>query len=268
MSTVSVNPPLCTEPESPLTALQSVGVQYGAKKVVENVSFCIEKGRIVTLIGPNGAGKTTLIKALLGLIKTSTGKIQRAAGLRIGYMPQKLHIDATMPLTLLRFLQLAGATRADCDRALDMVSMSPRVDSPIQGLSGGEMQRALLARALLRRPNLLVLDEPVQGVDVIGQEALYQLIGQLRDELNCGVLMVSHDLHLVMAATDDVICLNGHICCYGSPQQVTNNPEFIELFGEKTAFYAHFHNHDHNLHGDVMSRCGGDKDAKKEPPHA
>ena len=265
---MSVDPLSEAAPVPPLVALQSVGVQYGAKKILENISFCVEKGRIVTLIGPNGAGKTTLVKALLGLIKVNTGQVHRAAELRIGYMPQKLHIDATMPLTLLRFLQLAGASRADCEQALEMVDISPQINSPVQGLSGGEMQRALLARALLRKPDLLVLDEPVQGVDLIGQEALYQLIGQLRDELNCGVLMVSHDLHLVMAATDEVVCLNKHVCCHGSPQYVTNNPAFVELFGEKTAFYTHDHDHNHDLHGDVVGDCSGGGSAKREEPHA
>lgn len=236
----------------PLVSLSSVGVSYGQHKILENVSFCVEKRSIVTLIGPNGAGKTTAVKVLLGLVRPDVGSVRRSPDLRVGYMPQRLHIDATLPLTLRRFLQLAGADDQACRQALEMVGIASLINSPVQGLSGGETQRALLARALLRKPNLLVLDEPVQGVDLVGQEALYQLIGQLRDELGCGVLMVSHDLHLVMAATDEVVCLNKHVCCHGSPQQVTNNPAFIELFGEKTALYTHAHDHGHDLHGDII----------------
>lgn len=241
---------------TPLVSLSAVGVNYGRQKILENISLCVEKASILTLIGPNGAGKTTLVKVLLGLLQPDLGEVRRSPGLQIGYVPQKLHIDATLPLTLGRFLRLAGASAGESEQALQMVGMTPLINRPVQGLSGGEMQRALLARALLRRPNLLVLDEPVQGVDLAGQEELYQLIGRLRDELNSGVLMVSHDFHLVMAATDEVICLNRHICCQGSPQQVSNNREFIELFGTKTAFYTHVHDHSHDLHGDVVSGGG------------
>ena len=170
----------------------------------------------------------------------------RAPDLRVGYMPQKLHIDPTLPLTLRRFLSLAEPSLQLCLNALAEVGIEKLIDMPLQSLSGGEMQRALLARAILRKPNLLVLDEPVQGVDVIGQEGLYRLIGQLRDRLDCGVLMVSHDLHLVMSATDEVICLNQHVCCHGHPDQVSTNPAFIELFGSRTAPYTHHHDHSHD----------------------
>lgn len=239
-----------------LLSLQNVGVRYGEQSVLEQISFDLKQGQIVTLIGPNGAGKTTLVKVVLGLTPPSNGRVKRCGGLRIGYMPQRLHIDPTFPLTLFRFLRLTGATRDQCKQALTTVGIERLQSSPLQGLSGGELQRALLARALLRRPNLLVLDEPVQGVDVMGQEQLYKLIDSIRKELNCGVLMVSHDLHLVMSATDEVICLNRHICCHGSPQQVSNNPAFTELFGTRTAFYTHDHDHKHDLHGDVMCDHG------------
>ncbi|MCV6606500.1 MAG: ATP-binding cassette domain-containing protein, partial [Porticoccaceae bacterium] len=184
---------------SQLVALEGVSVSYGKSSILENVDLCVEKGRIVTLIGPNGAGKTTLVKVLLGLAEANSGQVWRAAHTRIGYMPQKLHIDTTMPLTVSRFLRLAGVDQKQCRRALRRAGVEHLMASPVQGLSGGETQRVLLARALLNKPDLLVLDEPVQGVDLAGQEMLYQLIGQLRDELGCGVLMVSHDLHLVMA---------------------------------------------------------------------
>lgn len=243
----------------PLIQLDSVSKQYGQETIIDDVSLTITAGRITTLIGPNGAGKTTLVKLLLGLVAPDNGTLTRAANLKVGYMPQKLHIDPTLPLSLLGFLKLANSSDKERKQALTITGIEHLAERPIQSLSGGELQRALLARALLRKPNLLVLDEPVQGVDIGGQEALYQLIGQLRDQLNCAVLMVSHDLHLVMAATDEVVCLNRHICCHGTPSLVTKNPAFIELFGEKTAFYTHVHDHSHGLHGDVICDQGDTK---------
>tara|TARA_R110002074_G_scaffold55808_1_gene138273 strand:+ start:328 stop:1092 length:765 start_codon:yes stop_codon:yes gene_type:complete len=236
----------------PLIQLSGISKYFNDNKVLSNIDLSIEPGQIITLIGPNGAGKTTLVKIVLGLVDTDEGKILRHTDLRIGYMPQKLHIDPTLPITLKRFLRLAEPNTQLCISALKEVGIDQHIDSPLHALSGGEMQRALLARAILRKPNFLVLDEPVQGVDVVGQEALYRLISQLRDRLPCGVLMVSHDLHLVMSATDKVVCLNQHICCHGHPDQVSNNPAFIELFGTKTATYTHRHDHQHDLHGEVM----------------
>ncbi len=221
--------------------------------VLQEISLSLSAGEITTIIGPNGAGKTTLIKLILGLEKPDSGTIARQPGLRIGYMPQKLHIDPTLPLTTLRFLQLAEKNEGSCRAALKRVGIEHLARSPFQALSGGEVQRAMLARALLRKPSLLILDEPVQGVDIIGQEALYKLICELRDELGCAVLMVSHDLHLVMSATDNVICLNQHICCQGNPEQVSGDQAFQALFGAKTAIYTHHHDHDHNLHGDIVN---------------
>ncbi|UTW44609.1 zinc ABC transporter ATP-binding protein ZnuC [bacterium SCSIO 12696] len=257
-----------TESDDVLINLNGVGVRYGKKNVVENVDLCLEKRRIITLIGPNGAGKTTLVKVLLGLLKASSGQVQRSKGLRIGYMPQKLHIDSTMPLSVSRLLRLSGAAQTLCVQALSRVSAEHLLNSPVQGLSGGEMQRVLLARALLSRPNLLVLDEPVQGVDIAGQEALYQLIVQLRDELGCGVLMVSHDLHLVMAATDEVVCLNKHVCCHGSPQSIASNPAYLQLFGAKTAFYNHVHDHSHGMGGEVVCDHGHRPEGDGGGPHS
>jgi zinc transport system ATP-binding protein len=238
--------------EHSLIKLKGISKSFAGNAVLSNIDLSIEPKQIITLIGPNGAGKTTLVKIVLGLISPDSGELTRSADLRIGYMPQRLHIDPTLPITLERFLQLAEDDRALCIRALGEVGMEKHLHSPLQSLSGGEMQRALLARAILRKPNFLVLDEPVQGVDVVGQEALYRLIGQLRDRLSCGVLMVSHDLHLVMSATDEVVCLNQHICCHGHPDHVSNNPAFIELFGQKTATYTHHHDHHHDLHGEVV----------------
>jgi zinc transport system ATP-binding protein len=173
----------------------------------------------------------------------------------IGYMPQKIHVDPTLPISTFRFLQLANASSEACLIALDLVGIPEIKHTPFHKLSGGEMQRALMARAILRQPNLLVLDEPVQGVDFNGQNELYGLIAKLRSSLNCGIVMVSHDLHLVMSATDHVICLNHHICCQGKPEQVTQDPAYLDIFGE-TALYNHQHNHQHSLQGKVLDNDG------------
>ena len=236
-----------------LITLDGVCKQFGEHAVLQQVDLSIAQNRIITLIGPNGAGKTTLVKVVLGLLDPDQGRVYRSSQLRIGYMPQKLNIEPTMPLTVRRFLQFAEPELALCHEALARTGVPQLIDHPVQSLSGGETQRMLLSRALLRKPNLLVLDEPVQGVDVSGQEALYKLISDLRQELECAVFMVSHDLHLVMAATDEVICLNQHICCSGSPRQVSVDPAFVELFGAKTALYTHHHDHEHDLSSDVTS---------------
>ncbi|WP_313738885.1 zinc ABC transporter ATP-binding protein ZnuC [Pseudomonas sp.] len=240
-----------------LIRLQQVGVSFAGETVLEQIDLTVAPGQIVTLIGPNGAGKTTLVRAVLGLLKPHRGTVWRQPRLRIGYMPQKIQVDPTLPLSVLRFLRLVpGVDRATALSALQEVGAEHVIDSPIQTVSGGEMQRVLLARALLRKPHLLVLDEPVQGVDVVGQSELYRLITRLRDRYGCGVLMVSHDLHLVMSATDQVVCLNRHVCCSGHPEQVSGDPAFVELFGQTApnlAVYHHHHDHSHDLHGAVVT---------------
>lgn len=240
-----------------LIRLEGVGVTFAGQHVLQDVQLSVKPGEIVTLIGPNGAGKTTLVRAVLGLLKPNSGSVWRKPRLRIGYMPQKLHVDATLPLSVLRFLRLVpGVDRPRALAALAEVGAEQVIDSPLQSISGGELQRVLLARALLREPELLVLDEPVQGVDVAGQAELYRLITQLRDRYGCGVLMVSHDLHLVMSTTDQVVCLNRHVCCSGHPEQVSFDPAFVELFGQDAkslAIYTHHHDHEHDLHGAVVS---------------
>ncbi|MGV6397916.1 zinc ABC transporter ATP-binding protein ZnuC [Pseudomonas caspiana] len=242
-----------------LIKLEHVGVALSGQNVLENIHLSVNPGEIVTLIGPNGAGKTTLVRAVLGLLKPDTGKVWRKPKLRVGYMPQKLHVDPTLPLSVLRFLRLVpGVDRATALAALVEVGAEKVIDSPLQSVSGGEMQRVLLARALLREPQLLVLDEPVQGVDVAGQAELYSLITRLRDRYGCGVLMVSHDLHLVMSTTDQVVCLNRHVCCSGHPEQVSHDPAFVELFGKNAqslAIYHHHHDHAHDLHGEVVEEA-------------
>ena len=241
-----------------LVRLEDVSVSFAGKPTLQNVSLALEPGQIVTLIGPNGAGKTTLVRTVLGLLEPQQGSVWRRPRLRVGYMPQKLQIDPTLPLSVLRFLRLVpGVDRAMAISALAEVGAAQVLDTPLQNVSGGELQRVLLARALLREPQLLVLDEPVQGVDVSGQAELYRLISQLRDRLGCAVLMVSHDLHLVMSATDQVICLNQHVCCSGHPEQVSGDPAFLELFGQDArslAVYHHHHDHAHDLHGAVIEQ--------------
>src|SRR5690554_1587830 len=240
-----------------LANLEGVTVQFDDRLVVNRVSLTVHRDDIITIIGPNGAGKTTLIKTVLGLQRATSGKVSRAPGLVTGYVPQHLTLEATLPLSVRRFMLLSGKPLAECEAALQRTGVAHLLDDSVHHLSGGEKQRLLLARALARQPDLLVLDEPAQGVDINGQAALYELIRHLRDELNCGVIMISHDLHLVMAATDKVICLNQHICCSGHPADISHDPAFIETFGpqvaESLAVYHHHHNHRHNLHGDVVA---------------
>ena len=246
-----------------LVAFDKIGISFDGRVLLENIDMTISEGEIVTLIGPNGSGKSTLIRTLLGLQEATSGEVVRHKTLRIGYMPQKLHIDPTLPLTVKHFLALVrGVDKQQILPTLEKLGIGHLLQSQVHVLSGGETQRVLLARALLNRPNLLVLDEPVQGVDVNGQVELYNLIEGIRNELNCGVLMVSHDLHLVMAKTDTVVCINQHVCCSGSPQHVTGHPAYQALFGvpgadESIAIYAHQHDHVHDEHGSILSD-GGD----------
>ena len=237
----------------PLIELAGIDVAFGRRPALSDVSLLVMPGEIVTVIGPNGAGKTTLLRVALGLQKPDAGRIQRRPDLRVGYLPQRLAIDETLPLTVKRFLTLAPGARMDITAALAEVGAGHTLTLPVQTLSGGELQRVLLARALLREPQLLVLDEPVQGVDIAGQAELFTLIRRLRDARGCGVLLVSHDLHLVMAATDRVLCLNHHVCCSGAPAEVSRDPAYRALFGaavEGFALYAHHHDHSHDTVAD------------------
>lgn len=239
-----------TRADATLLEAQAISLILGQSNLLEDVSFSIETGEIVTIIGPNGAGKTTLLRVALGLLSPTSGTIYRRPGLSIGYMPQRLQLDATFPLSVKRFLSFAGKTikADDIRKSLEMTGADQVINAAMQHLSGGEFQRVLLARALLRQPHLLVLDEPVQGVDVHGQIELYKLIGNIRTESGCGVLMISHDLHLVMAATDRVLCLNRHICCSGTPAMVTTDPEYLKMYGH-LALYQHDRDHHHHHEG-------------------
>ncbi len=239
-----------------LASLENVSLRLQEKQILHDVSLELQAQHILTVIGPNGAGKSTLIKILLGLQSADSGTVWRKPGLRIGYVPQKMHIDSLMPLSVERFVRLAGGSQNQALELLNITGVESLSHQPVQYLSGGEFQRVLLARALMKRPDLLVLDEPAQGIDITGQSDLYELIARLKDSMGFGVLMVSHDLHLVMQKTDQVLCLNQHICCHGEPEDVSQHPEYIRLFGDLTpqglAVYTHHHNHCHNLHGDVV----------------
>ncbi len=240
-----------------IAELEDVHARLGGQEVLTGVDLAVHDGEIVTVIGPNGSGKSTLLRVLLGLTPAASGRVWLRPGARIGYMPQRLTIDPGLPLTVARFLALGGrASQSELAGALAEVGAGRVLDTPIQGLSGGELQRVLLARALLRAPDLLVLDEPVQSVDVTGQYVLHELIGRIRRDRGCAVLMVSHDLHLVMAATDTVVCLNHHVCCSGRPEAVSQDPAYIALFGPDLApgfaVYSHAHDHAHGAGGEVM----------------
>ncbi|MGV3490335.1 MAG: ATP-binding cassette domain-containing protein [Devosia sp.] len=244
-----------------LVNVAGAGVQRDGRWLVEGVDLSIRRGEIVTMIGPNGSGKSTTAKLVTGVLKPSVGTVARKAGLTIGYVPQKLSIDWTMPLTVRRLMTLTGSYgRDEITRALEATGVAHLAEAEVQNLSGGEFQRALLARAMIRKPDLLVLDEPVQGVDFSGEVALYDLIGHIRDETGCGILLISHDLHVVMAATDTVLCLNGHVCCRGTPESVANSPEYLSLFGARAAsalaFYQHQHDHTHLPDGRVLEADG------------
>lgn len=236
-----------------LITAEGVTIRHGTTTVLENVSFDMCKGEIVTIVGPNGSGKSTLLRALIGAVDISKGKVTKRPGLRIGYVPQKLHIDATLPMSVRRFLSLPIKKSAkDTRNALEQAGVSALADRQMADLSGGQFQRVLLARALLSDPELLILDEATQGLDQPGSASFYRQIEDLRGSLGCAVLMVSHELHVVMAASDRVICLNGHVCCEGAPEVVASAPEYRALFGSGTqgalALYRHDHDHHHHAH--------------------
>lgn len=239
-----------------LLSTRDLGLKISNKTILKDVSLSLKKGQILTVVGPNGGGKSCLIKILLNLLEPTSGEVYRAPNLRIGYTPQQFQIDATLPLSVRRFLSLIpnlkwfslSKMESIFEKILDEVGVPGVLDQSMQTLSGGELQRVLLARALLRKPELLVLDEPAQGVDLAGQDELYRLIVHIRNTHQCGVLLVSHDLNLVMADTDEVLCLNQHVCCSGTPEAVTQDPKFLKLFGLEAgsfALYTHRHDHDH-----------------------
>lgn len=253
-----------------IVTLENAGFETAGQWLVRGVDLTVRRGEIVTLIGPNGSGKSTTAKLALGIHEPTQGSAHRTSGLSVGYVPQKVSVDWTLPLSVRRFMRLTK--RLDdrgIEQALEATGIVHLADAEMRTLSGGEFQRAMLARAIAVQPDFMVLDEPVQGVDFSGEIALYELISRIRDDLGCGILLISHDLHVVMAATDQVICLNGHICCKGSPDMVAESAEYRQLFGDRAtaalAIYRHNHDHTHlpdgrvrHLDGTITDNCHPD----------
>ena len=238
-----------------LVKLKSAGFRLNDKWLVQGVSLQVEKGKIVTLIGPNGSGKSNTAKIALGIYKKIDGEVEKYTN-KIGYVPQKISIDWTLPLRVKDFMLLTdNLDDRTISEALSLTGVIHLKDKNLGDLSGGEFQRVLLSRAISKKPELLVLDEPVQGVDFPGEIALYELIKKISEDLNCGILLISHDLHTVMSATDHVVCLNGHVCCSGSPIDVAKNREYKALFGEQASqtlsIYEHKHDHVHTNEGEI-----------------
>ena len=242
-----------------LIRVENLSVRYGANTVLSHVDMTVEPGEIVTIVGPNGSGKTSLLRAIIGAAKPAKGRVALKPGLRIGYVPQRLHIDPTLPITVERFMRLTDrVNRSDCAAALATAGVPDLLKRQMSQLSGGQLQRVLLARALINRPDVLLLDEATQGLDQPGSAAFYRQIEAVRRDTGCAVVMISHELHVVMSASDRVICLNGHICCEGAPAVVASAPEYRALFGTGTggalALYRHDHDHDHD-HGDAGNKA-------------
>ena len=257
----------------PLVEALGVSVRLGGHDILRRIDLAVRPGEVVSLIGPNGAGKTTLIRVLLGLLPPAEGSVRRRAGLVVGYLPQRVAVDAVLPLSVRRLLNLTRPVpEREAVRALEEAGVAYLMERSVHALSGGEMQRVLLARALLRNPGLLVLDEPIQNVDVTGQLEMYGIISRIREGRGCGILMVTHDLHVVMASTDRVVCLNRHVCCHGRPEDVSAHPEYLALFGPQAArnlaVYTHAHDHRHGPEGEVVPlRPNGEGRPAGHGPH-
>ncbi|MCA8933755.1 MAG: metal ABC transporter ATP-binding protein [Rhodospirillaceae bacterium] len=237
-------------PDRPVLArLDGVGIRRAGRWLIRDIDLVIQRGEIVSVIGPNGAGKTTTARALLGIEEPTVGTVHRTPGLTTGYVPQLLSVDRTLPLKVRHLMELtARFPSGEIEETLGLLGVAHCADSQVHTLSGGELRRVLMARALLRRPDLLVLDEPTQGLDVSGEVDLYEIIRSMRDRLDCGVLLISHDLHMVMAQTDQVVCVNGsgHVCCSGPPRMVADHQGFLRLFGRRTADALAFYRHQHD----------------------
>jgi len=241
-----------------LLKIEDVGLLKNDKWLVKGVSLEVRQGEIVTLIGPNGSGKSTTAKIALGIYKEVEGKVKKFTN-KIGYVPQKISVDWTLPIRVIDFMSLTDEpTNEQINIALSLTGVEHLRNKSLGNLSGGEFQRVLIARAIAKQPELLVLDEPVQGVDFKGEVVLYELIKKISEELNCGILLISHDLHVVMSATDYVVCLNGHVCCSGTPQVVAKNNKYQELFGDRASsilsLYEHKHDHTHSQDGTIKRK--------------
>jgi len=248
----------------PLTRLSDAGVTRAGRWLVRGVDMTVRPGEIVTLIGPNGSGKSTTAKMALGVLTPDEGTAKRRDGLRVGYVPQAVSIDWTLPLDVRRFMSLtANISGRDADAAMAATGVAHLGGAEMRALSGGEFRRVMLARAMAGKPDLLVLDEPVQGVDFAGEIAVYELIAKIRDDMGCGILMISHDLHVVMAAADRVVCLNNHVCCSGTPSAVAEDPAYLKLFGTRAtqtlAVYEHHHDHIHLPDGSIQHAAHHDR---------
>jgi zinc transport system ATP-binding protein len=258
---------------SPAASLSRAVLKRNDRLVLDHVDLTVGRGEIVTVIGPNGAGKSTLLRAVLGLEKLDEGLLTLAPGLRLAYLPQRYQLDQALPLSVRRILTLTHTPSEERLHAmLEELSIGRLLDTSALRLSGGELQRVMLARALLREPDLLVLDEPTQNVDATGAIDIYQVIARQRARTGCSVLLVSHDLNVVMAATDRVYCLNGHICCSGKPTDVGRDRAFVALFGEAAgqtlAPYTHHHDHVHAPDGTVAGdHCDHDHSHGHHHPH-
>lgn len=242
--------------DNKLISIQDLNINFKESKILKNINFDIYPKQIITIIGPNGAGKSTLIKAILGFIQPNSGKITKHSNLKIGYVPQKISFSEQIPITVLKFLKLNNKDITPYDHINHQLNITSLLNKSIHQISGGELQRVLLAKALYSNPNLLILDEPTNNIDLNGQAEFYKLCTYLQQQLNCAILMASHDLHIVMSGTNSVICLNQHICCHGLPTMVSQNSEFIKLFGNhmaKLAIYHHHHDHFHTLDGEIIN---------------
>ena len=265
----SQNPKTDTEP---LIETRDICVVRNGQHILSNISLSLMRGEILTMIGLNGSGKTTLVKVLAGLVKPDSGQVRKKPGIRTGYCPQYAYPDAVIPISVRDFLLLADtAAGMSISGVLEETGIGDLESRQLFQLSGGEYQRLLLARAILCRPDILILDEPMAGVDMAGQSELYELIPRLRDRYECGVILVSHDIHIVMATTDRVLCINHHLCCSGKPESVAAHPEFVSLFGDRIAktlaVYKHKHNHSHDLHGDTLGPGHEDSDHSRCEHH-
>lgn len=238
-----------------LISIENLCVNYGAKTVLHGVDLKVNAGEIITIVGPNGSGKTSLLRAIIGATPLKEGKVTLKTGLKIGYVPQRLNFDSSLPMTVERFMNLSNnISKKECFNALEKAGAPDIFRNQISQLSGGQFQRVLLARAIMNKPDILLLDEATQGLDQPGSALFYKQIEEVRRDTNCAVLMISHDLHVVMSASDRVICLNGHVCCSGTPANVASDPEYKAMFGAETegtlALYQHHHDHDHDYDHD------------------